>query len=117
MIKRNLGAVKWVLTLLQPSEFVRDELGGVESRNYSPALTINALQRDKSSTWKTVIGDYVTLDTQYFIIRDIRSAFDINTDWRLECNGYTYVINHITLLDDSAPFYLEIEATKMGGIS
>ena len=57
---------------------------------------------------------YVTT-TVYFVIRDIRNAFDINNDWRLKVDGHIYVINTVTVLDDTVPKYLEIEATKIGG--
>ena len=116
-MKYNIGLFKWRLDLLQPGEFQRDEMGGIMDREYKKVGTINAFKRDKSVTYKTVIGDYVTLDTAYFIVRDIRNAHNLDTDWRIRLDGHTYVINTVTVLDDTVPYYLEIEATKIGGIS
>lgn len=116
-MKYNMGQFKWRLELLQPGEFKRDEMGGIMDHDYKKVGIINAFKRDKSVTFKTVIGDYVTTDTVYFVIRDIRNAFDINNDWRLKVDGHVYVVNTVTTLDDKPPFYIEIEATKIGGIS
>ena len=116
-MKYNMGQFKWRLTLLRPGEFARDEMGGIMDSEYTPVGVVNALRRDKSTTYKTVIGDYVTVDTAYFIIRDVRGVHDINNDWRLIIDGQVYVINTVTVLDDTVPKYLEIEATKIGGLS
>lgn len=116
-MKYNMGLFKWRLELLQPGIFQRDEMGGIKDYDYKKVGTVNAFKRDKSVTYKTVIGDYVTLDTVYFVVRDIRNAFDINNDWRLKVDGHIYVINTVTVLDDTVPKYLEIEATKIGGLS
>lgn len=116
-MKYNMGKFKHRLELLCPGEFVRDDMGGIMDRTYKKVGIINAFKRDKSVTFKTVIGDYVTTDTVYFVVRDIRSAYNLDTDWRLIVDGYTYIINTVTLLDDTVPKYLEIEATKIGGIS
>ena len=115
-MRYNVGKFNKCLHLLKPSETVIDALGGVEDKNYEDVGKVMALQRDKSSTFRQVIGDYVTVNTCYFVIRDIRSAWPIRQDWRLRLNGQTYVINSITLLDDDKPYFLEIEATRLGGI-
>lgn len=61
------------------------------------------------------MGDYVTTQTRYFVTRDFRGRYPIDTRWRLGYQGYTFAINSIKLLDDQVPYYLEIEATALGG--
>lgn len=117
MFERNLGKFTHKLELLKPSEIVRDELGGVADASYSVVAIVNAMQRDKSTTYRQVIGDYVTMDTAYFVIWDISSVYKLDNRWRFRCNGYTYVINTVTRLEDEVPYMLEIEATKIGGIA
>lgn len=116
MIKYNVGQFKHTLHLLKPDEATRDELGGYNERTYTEVGTVRALQRDKSSTFRQVIGDYVTVNTCYFIVRDCRCAFPIGVEWRIKVEGQTYVINSVTLLDDTPPYFLELECTRIGGI-
>lgn len=113
----NPGDFKSRITLLKRSELERDEMGGYKSPEYTPVLKIWAKQRDKTSTFRQVIGDYVTVDTCYFIIRNISGKYPITTDWRLSYNGYNYVVNSVVELGERPPYYLEIEATRIGGIN
>lgn len=113
--KINPGSFRAILTLLRPGKQERDEMGGLKEREYKESIVIRALKRDKTTTYKQVIGDYVTVDTVYFVANDIMSVYPIDNEWRLKYDGAVYLINHITRLDDSAPCYMEIEATKIGG--
>lgn len=113
--KINPGSFRANLTLLRPGKQERDEMGGLKDREYKEAIVLKALKRDKTTTYKQVIGDYVTVDTVYFVANDILSVYPIDSDWRIKHDGAVYLINHITRLDDSAPYYMEIEATKIGG--
>ena len=113
----NPGDFKSRITLLERSEPERDEMGGLKPSTYTPVFKVWAKQRDKTSTFRQVIGDYVTMDTCYFVIRDISSKYPVNTDWRISFEGYTYVINSVVKLGERAPYYLELEATRLGGIN
>lgn len=113
--KINPGSFNAFITLLRPSRQERDEMGGIKDRQYRESITLKGLKRDKSTTYKQVIGDYVTVDTIYFVTADILSIYPLDTDWRLRYDGAVYLINHITRLDDVAPYYMEIEATKVNG--
>jgi len=102
--------------LLSPSTQQRDVLGGETAKTYTLAGTVWAQKRDKTSTFRQVIGDYVTVNTCYFVAWDFLSTYAINTEWRLEVNGQRYAINSIVLIDDRLPHRIEIEATRLGGI-
>ena len=84
---------------------------------YTAALTLFAMCDQKSQTRQQIIGDYVTSDTRYFVIRDVRSLLEtpLDTSWRLAYNGYTFLINEVTLIDDSAPYYIQLTATAING--
>lgn len=113
----NVGSFSKVVHLLQPSTPSRDSIGGINEIEFKTVGTVRALQRDKTTTYKQVIGDYVTVNTAYFIVRDLREAYTLDVDWRLKIDGATYIINTISLLDDSRPYFMEIEATRIGGIN
>ena len=113
--KINPGSFRAILTLLRPGKQERDEMGGLKERKYKESIVIRALKRDKTTTYKQVIGDYVTVDTVYFVTNDITSIYPLDNDWRLKHDGAVYIINHITRLDDEPPYYMEIEATKING--
>lgn len=113
----NPGIFNRRITLLQRSTLVRDAMGGLKDPAYEKIVTLWAMQRDKTSTYKQVIGDYVTTNTCYFIVRDVTGKYPVDASWRISYEGYTYVINSITKLNDRPPFYLEIEATRIGGIA
>ena len=116
MIRHNHGDYRWPLTLLKPTEPTRDELGGMSDVVYEPVVVVNALKRDKSQTYRQVIGAYVNMSTAYFIIYDLRRDFPIDTDWRIQdSDGNVYVINSLTILDGIPP-EIEIEATRLGGV-
>lgn len=112
--KRNPGKLNRFISVLKPSDPIRDELGGIAPTVYTEAGKIPAMVEQRSQSRQQIIGDYVTVDTRYFVVRDIRSIFpNINTNWRLKYNGYTYVINDLTLIEESRPYFVQITATAM----
>lgn len=117
MFKRNPGRFNKRITLLKPSAPVRDAMGGIAATTYTAALTLFAMCEQKSQTRQQFVGDYVSSDTRYFVIRDIRSLLDsdLTTEWRLAYGGFTFLINDITLIDESAPHYLQLTATAVNG--
>ena len=117
MFRRNSGRFTRRITLLQPSTPERDDLGGLKETTYTAALTLFAMCEQRSQTRQQIIGDYVTSDTRWFVIRDVRSLLNapLDTSWRLAYNGFTYLINEITLIDDSAPYYIQLTATAING--
>lgn len=104
------------VALYKPDALTRDEMGGVETRTYTKQGEIWAQKRDKTSTFRQVIGDYVTANTCYFVAWDFRSSYQVSQDWQLEADGQRYVINSITVIDDVLPYRIEIEATALGGV-
>ena len=120
MFKRNSGRFRYKITLLQPSAPERDELGGLAATTYTAALTLLAMVEQHSQSRQQFVGDYVTADTRYFVVRDITSLCPgIDANWRVSYNGMTYLINEVTLLDESSPHYVQIVATAVnagGGI-
>jgi hypothetical protein len=116
MFHRNSGRFRHKITLLRPSAPVRDELGGISATTYEAALTLFAMVEQKSQTRQQFIGDYVTSDTRYFVVRDIRSLCPgIDTSWRLTYGGYTYLINELPLFDESIPYFIQITVTAING--
>lgn len=117
MFHRNPGRFTHKIKLMKPSAPVRDAMGGLEQTTYTEALELFAMCEQKSQTRQQFIGDYVTSDTRYFVIRDIRSALDdaLTTEWRLVYNGYTFIINDITLIDESVPYHIQLTATATNG--
>ena len=119
MFRRNPGRFTKRITLLSPSAPVRDALGGIAATTYTAVLTLFAMCDEKSQARQQIIGDYVTSDTRYFVVRDIRSLCPgIDTSWRIAYNGFTYLINELTVLGDAPP-YIQITATAInasGGI-
>ena len=120
MFKRNPGRFTHKITLRKPSDKVKDELGGIQQTTYEDALVLYAMCESVSQSRQSVIGAFVTTDTRYFIVRDIRNICpNISTEWQLVYNGYTYNINQIELIDESRPYFLQITATAMnvkGGV-
>ncbi len=114
---RNPGKFRHKITLLQPSAPVRDNLGGLAATTYTATtVTLFAMVESRSQTRQQIIGDYVTSDTRYFIVRDIVSLYpSIDTTWRLVYNNVTYLINEITLIDESSPHFIQIVATAING--
>ena len=116
MFRRNPGRFTKRITLLKPSTPVRDALGGLATTTYEAALTLFAMCEQQSQARLQIVGDYVTSDTRYFVVRDIRTLCPgIDTSWRLACNGFTYLINELTLIDESVPPYIQITATAING--
>lgn len=113
MFKRNAGRFNAKVTLLKPSDPSRDEMGGISDISYGPAVSVFALVTVKSQSRMQTVGDYVTADTRYFIIRDISKTYPLNTNWRMQYNGFTFLINNIELIDESVPYYLQITATAV----
>ena len=112
----NPGMLKHRITLLKPSAPKRDSMGGYEPTTYTEACVVSAMQRDKTSTYRQVVGDYVNVNTCYFVCRDFTGRLDVTTNWRIRYKGYDYIINSIVLLDYKLPRYVELEATRIGGI-
>ena len=71
MFKRNPGRFTHKIVLMRPSAPVRDELGGIGKITYTDAYTVMAMVEDKDQSRRQVIGDYVTVDTKYFVARDL----------------------------------------------
>ncbi len=118
MFKRNPGRFCHRITLLKPSVPVRDELGGLSETTYVPAVTLSAMCEQRNQSRQQIVGDYVTVDTRYFVIRDIRgmnAVKGLDTSWRLSYRDFTYLINDILLLDESRPYFLQITATAING--
>ena len=92
-------------------------MGGIKTTTYTAVLTLFAMCEQKSQTRQQFVGDYVTSDTRYFVIRDIRSLLDsdLTTEWRLAYGGFTYLINEITLIDESRPYFIQLTATAVNG--
>ena len=116
MFKRNPGRFCHRITLLKPSAPVRDELGGLSETTYVPAVTLSAMCEQRNQSRQQIIGDYATVDTRYFVVRDTRgmnAAKGLDTSWRLSYRDFTYLINDILLLDESRPYFLQITATAI----
>lgn len=118
MFKRNPGRFCHRITLLKPSVPVRDELGGLSETTYVPAVTLSAMCEQRNQSRQQIVGDYVTVDTRYFVIRDIRgmnAVKGLDTSWRLSYRDFIYLINDILLFDESRPYFLQITATAING--
>ena len=118
MFKRNPGRFCHRITLHKPSAPVRDELGGLSETTYVPAVTVSAMCEQRNQSRQQIVGDYVTVDTRYFMIRDIRgmdAVKGLDTSWRLSYRDFTYFVNDILLLDESRPYFLQITATAING--
>ena len=116
MFKRNPGRFCHRITLLKPSVPVREELGGLSETTYVPAVTLSAMCEQRNQSRQQIVGDYVTVDTRYFVIRDIRgmnAVKELDTSWRLSYRDFIYLINDILLLDESRPYFLQITATAI----
>ena len=116
MFKRNPGRFCHRITLLKPSAPVRDELGGLSETTYVPAVILSAMCEQRNQSRQQIVGDYVTVDTRYFVVRDIRGmnvVKGLDTSWRLTYRDFIYLINDILLLDESRPYFLQITATAI----
>lgn len=116
MFTRNPGRFTKRITLLKPSAMTRDDMGGLAATTYTAELTLFAMCEQKNQSRQQFVGDYVTADTRFFVVRDIRTLVPgFDTTWRLAYGNYTYLINEITLIDESAPYYIQITATAING--
>ena len=118
MFKRKAGRFCHRIKLLKPSVPVSDELGGLSEATYVPAVTLSAMCEQRNQSRQQIVGDYVTVDTRYFVIRDIRgmnAVKGLDTSWRLSYRDFIYLINDILLLDESRPYFLQITATAING--
>lgn len=113
MFKRNPGRLRHYVTLLKPAAPARDVLGGLTPTTYTAVLTVPAMREVRSQSRQQVEGDYVTIDTRYFVMRDLSgtAAADINTAWRLESDGVVYIINNVECIDESVPAWVQVTAT------
>lgn len=116
MFKRNPGRFCHRIMLLKPSAPVRDDLGGLSETTYVPAVTLSAMCEQRNQSRQQIVGDYVTVDTRYFVVRDIRgmnAVKGLDASWRLSYRDFIYLINDILLLDESRPYFLQITATAI----
>ena len=119
-MKHNPRELNRRIVLLRPSVPVRDELGGLEETIYTAELSLFAKVTSKNQSRQEIVGDFVTVDTRYFILRDIRRICpDIDASWRIGYRDFVFIINDIQLLDEENPAYTQITATAVnvaGGI-
>lgn len=116
MFKRNLGRFRHQITLMRPRIQQRDDIGGLLPVTYEDEITLLAMCEQRSQSRQQVIGSYVTSDTRYFVIRDISGLFpQVNASWRLKYKGFVYIINEITVIDESVPHFMQITATAING--
>ena len=119
-MKHNPAELNRIITLQRPGPPIRDELGGLQAPVYETLRSFPAKVTQRNQSRQQFVADYVTADTRYFVIRDIRSIYPgINAKWRLLYRGYTWIINKVELLDEEKPPYIQITATAInssGGI-
>lgn len=110
----NIGNFRWRIELLKYST-VRDEQGG-SLNSYEKVGSVYAMKGSKTNSgYQRAMEDDVINTTQIFTVRDIMNRYPIDENWRIRFNGYTYAIVSIVRVDDSVPFYYEIECTRLGG--
>ena len=116
MFLRNPGRFRYKIKLLKPGTPERDEIGGLKSAAFSEAVTLFSLMVKRAQVKQDFIGEYVTADTRYFVVRDLETVCpDIDTTWRLECGGVVYQINDVLAIDDTAPSWVQITAKAIRG--
>lgn len=120
MFKRNSGKFIHKITLKKPSADVRDELGGLVPAQYTEVCSVFANVETRSQSRQQIMGDFITVDTRYFIVRELsKLASGLNTDWQLVYNGFTFKVNQVELITESRPYFVQITATALnskGGI-
>ena len=115
-MKHNPAELNRIITLQKPGQPVRDEMGGLQTPTYVVVGSFPAKVTARNQSRQQFIADYVTADTRYFVIRDIRSLHPgINAKWQLLYKGYTWIINKVELLDEEKPPYIQITATAING--
>lgn len=113
-MRRNPGRLNKKIILMQPKARERDELGGLVSNGYEEVGTVWAMCESRSQSRQTVMGDFVTVDTRYFVVRDLTSLYPgLSNNWRLRYNGFVWEINQVELINETRPFYLQITATAI----
>lgn len=119
-MKHNPRELNRRIVLLRPSVPVRDELGGIQATTYAAAMSLFAKVTARSQSRQQIVGDFVTVDTRFFLVRDIRRICpDIDATWRIRFRDYIWIINDIQMLDDESPPYTQITATAVnssGGV-
>lgn len=115
-MKHNPRELNRRIVLLRPSAPVRDELGGIAPTTYTAELSLFAKITSRNQSRQQVVGDYVTVDTRYFVLRDVRRICpDLNVNWRVGYRNFVFIINDIQLLDEENPPYTQITATAVNG--
>ena len=115
-MKHNPRELNRRIVLQRPSTPVRDALGGIQTTTYTAELSLFAKVTTKNQSRQEIVGDFVTVDTRYFIVRDIRRICpDIDLSWRISYRDFTFLINDIQLLDEESPPYTQITATAVNG--
>ena len=113
-MKHNPRELNRRIVLLRPSTPVRDELGGIAETTYTAEVSLFAKVTTHNQSRQQVIGDFVTVDTRYFVLRDVRRICpDLDTSWQIGYRNFKYLINDIQLLDEENPPYTQITATAM----
>ena len=115
-MKHNPRELNRRIALLRPSTPERDEIGGVAPTTYTVEKSLIAKVSARNQSRQQVLGDFVTVDTRYFVMRDVRRICpDLNVNWRIQYRGFIFLINDIQLLDEENPPYLQITATAVNG--
>lgn len=119
-MKHNPRELNRRIVLMRPSAPVRDELGGIQETSYAAEASLFAKVTSRNQSRQQLVGDFVTVDTRYFILRDIRRICpDIDASWRIRFNDFEWLINDIQMLDEESPPYTQITATAVnvaGGV-
>lgn len=114
--RRNSGKFRHKIILQKPKPEEYDELGGLVSSGFDDFCTVFAMCEQRSQSRQQVVGDYVTVDTRYFVVKDVsRLSRDIDTSWQIVYNGHTFRINQVELLNESVPYYVQFTATAING--
>ena len=115
-MKHNPRELNRRIVLLRPSDPVRDDVGGIAPTTYTAELSLFAKVSAHNQSRQQIIGDFVTVDTRYFVLRDVRRICPaLNINWRLSYRGFVFVINNIQQLDEESPPYTQITATAING--
>ena len=119
-MKHNPAELNRIIKLQKPGQPVRDDMGGLQAPEYITVGSFPAKVTQRNQSRQQFVADYVTTDTRYFVLRDIRTICPgINAKWRLLYRSYTWIINKVELLDEEKPPYIQITATAInssGGI-
>lgn len=115
-MKHNPRELNRRIVLLRPSAPVRDDAGGIAPTTYTAELSLFAKISTRNQSRQQVVGDFVTVDTRYFVLRDIRRICpELNARWRIGYRNYVFAINDIQLLDEENPPYVQLTATAVNG--